>query len=288
MDANDATFQREVIDASRQMPVLVDFWAAWCAPCRALGPLLERLELDYAGRFKLVKIESDANAETAARYQVRSIPYVMAFVDGAPVDSFVGVLPERQLREFIERVAPGPAERERRRALGLAEHGEFDAAAAALRAALELDPSNGAARLDLAQLLLERMPPSAAAAVLHEAADLLAAAGPAERTEARYRALETRLSMLRETATFAPVEQLLRRIDANPGDLAARFELARRYVAERAYPEALEQLLEVIVRDRRFGDDAPRRLMLSVFDLSAANAPLVASYRRRLSAALNR
>src|SRR5487761_2204903 len=106
VDVDEAAFAREVLEASQATPVLVDFWAPWCAPCRTLGPLLERLEAQYAGRFKLVKVDSDANGALAARYQVRSIPYVIAVSGGAVVDSFVGALPERQLRDFIERVAP--------------------------------------------------------------------------------------------------------------------------------------------------------------------------------------
>jgi len=288
IEADESSFQRDVLDASRAIAVLVDFWAPWCAPCRALGPLLERLEQSYEGRFKLVKVDSDANAELAARYQVRSIPYVLAFKDGAAVDGFVGALPEGQLRAFIERVMPGPAENERRKALALIEAGQFDAAAAALRAAIELDPAGSAARLDLAELLLDRLPPPLDEARLAEAASVLAAVARADRGDARLRAIEARLSALRSAASLAPVQALLAQIAADPHDLAARFDLAQRYVAEREFGAALDQLLEIVARDRRFRDDAARRLMLSVFELAASAPELVSTYRRRLSALINR
>ncbi len=288
LEADESSFQRDVLDASREMPVLVDFWAPWCAPCRALGPLLERLEQSYAGRFKLVKVDSDANAPLAARFQVRSIPYVLAFKDGASVDGFVGALPEGQLRAFIERVMPGPAENERRKGLALIEAGHHDAAAAALRTAIAIDPAGSAARLDLAGLLLDRLPPPVDEGRLDEAADLLAAVARADRGDARFRAIEARMSALRSAMSLAPAQALLARVAADPHDLAARFDLAQRHVAEREFAAALDQLLEIIARDRRYGDDAARRLMLSVFELAAGDPELVSTYRRRLSAVINR
>jgi putative thioredoxin len=287
IESDESSFERDVLDASRVQPVLVDFWATWCAPCRALGPLLERLETEYGGRFRLVKVDSDANPGLSARYRVRSIPYVIVFVDGEMRDSFVGALPEGQLRAFIDRAIPGPAERERGRARALLDAGDRTAAAEALRAAIALQPALAAARLDLADVLLEGMPPVDDGR-LAEASIVLEPLGPADRGDERHRAIGARLGALRATAGAAPLEVLRARVAAAPGDLAAKYALAQRLVAERAYAEALEQLIEIIGRDRRYGDDAARRLMLSVFELAAADAPLVSSYRRRLSAVLNR
>ncbi len=287
IESDESSFERDVLDASRSQPVLVDFWAPWCAPCRALGPLLERLESEYDGRFRLVKVDSDANPALSARYRVRSIPFVIAFVDGEAIDSFVGALPEGELRAFIDRAIPGPAERERRRARTLFDAGDRAGAVAALRAAIALQPELVAARLDLVDILLEGMPPVDEAR-LAEVSATLDPLGPASRGDDRHRALLARLESLRAVAGAAPLDVLQGRVGAQPDDLAARFALAQRLVAERAYAEALEQLLEIIARDRRFGDDAARRLMLSVFDLAAADAPLVSAYRRRLSALLNR
>ena len=287
IESDEYSFERDVVEASRSQPVLVDFWAPWCAPCRALGPLLERLEGEYGGRFRLVKVDSDANPGLSERYRVRSIPFVIAFVDGEPSDSFVGALPEGPLRAFIDRAIPGPAERERRRARALLDAGDRPAAIDAWRAAIALQPALAAARLDLAEVLLDGMPPVDADR-LAEAAAILEPLGPADRGEDRHRALGVRLEALRAAADAAPLDVLRARVAAQPGDLAAKYALAQRLVAERAYPEALEQLLEIIARDRRFGEDGARRLMLSVFELAAADAPLVSAYRRRLSALLNR
>ncbi len=288
IEVDESTFQSEVLDASRQAPVLVDFWAPWCAPCRALGPLLERLEQSYQGRFRLAKVDSDANPQLAAHYQVRSIPYVIAFIDAEPADAFVGVLPEGPLRAFIERVVPGPAELGRRRAQRLIADGDFDAAAEALRSAIALDPANGKAHLDLAELLLERLPAPIDAARLTEAAAALAAIAPAERGDARWRALDTRLSSLRSAESLPTIESLQARIGADARDLTARLELAQRYIAQRSFEPALEQLLQIVAGDRTFRDDAGRRMMLSVFELAADQPQLVSSYRRRLSALINR
>ncbi len=280
------TFQRDVIEASREAPVLVDFWAPWCGPCRALGPMLERLEQDAGGRFRLVKINSDESPELSAQFNVRSIPFVVAFVDGQPVDSFVGVLPESQLRAFIDRVAPNPGELQRRKAAELATAGDRAGAIASLRAALALDPANDDARLDLAQLLLEATVAASDAAT--EAGDLLARVSPLVRQTPRWRALQARADSTVHAAELPPADELETRIAANPDDLQARADLARRFVAERAYERALEQLLEIVSRDRAFGDDHGRKAMLAVFDMMGDQPAAVGAWRRRLASALYR
>lgn len=288
VEISQTSFEREVIESSRDAPVLVDFWAPWCGPCRVLGPMLERLERAYAGRFRLVKINSDQNPELAARFRVRSIPYVVAFADGEPVDGFVGALPESQLREFIDRLLPNPSEIERRKARRLADSGQVGDAVAALRAAIALEPSAAQAQLDLAELLLERLPAPIDEARLGEAERALAAAAQAARDDVRLRALTTRLASLRAAGSTADAVPLRRRIEADPGDLQARLDLAQWHIARREFEAALVQLLEVVERDRTFGDDAGRHTMLAVFELASQQPQLVSSYRRRLAAALNR
>jgi putative thioredoxin len=288
VEIGQTAFEREVLETSRDVPVLVDFWAPWCGPCRVLGPLLERLERDYAGRFRLVKINSDQNPELAAQFRVRSIPYVVAFFDGEPVDAFVGALPESQLRAFIDRLIPNPSEIERRKARRLSEAGQLAEAVAALRAAIALDPRAAQAQLDLAEILLERLPAPVDEARIGEAERALAAAGTSLRADPRLQALATRLASLQGAASGPEADQLRARIEADPGDLRARLDLAQWHIARREFEPALAQLIEVVERDRTFDDDAGRRTMLSVFELAAAQAQLVSNYRKRLAAALNR
>src|SRR5690349_20718025 len=287
VEIGQTSFEREVIEASRDVPVLVDFWAPWCGPCKTLGPRLERLEHEYDGRFRLVKINSDQNPELSAQFRVRSIPYVVAFVDGEPVDAFVGALPEPQLREFVDRLLPDPSEIERRKARRLAAAGQLAEAVAALRAAIALDPNATQAQLDLAEIVLERLPTPVDEARLAEAERALTAVAPKLRKDARWKALNTRLASLKVAASGPDERQLLDRIRANPDDLQARLDLAQRHIARREFEPALAQLIEVVERDRTFGDDAGRRTMLSVFELAAQQPALVSGYRKRLAAALN-
>jgi putative thioredoxin len=288
IEIGQASFEREVIDPSSDVPVLVDFWAPWCGPCRVLGPMLERLERDYGGRFRLVKINSDQSPELAAQFRVRSIPYVVAFIDGEPVDAFVGALPESQLREFIDRLLPNPSEIERRKARRLAEQGQLAEAVAALRAAIALDPNAAPAHLDLAEILLERLPAPVDEARLSEAERALAAAGAAAQSDPRWEALNTRLASLKKAAAGPDGRQLQARVESDPTDLQARLALAQWHIARREFEPALAQLIEVVERDRAFADDVGRRTMLAVFDLASQHHQLVSKYRRRLAAALNR
>lgn len=283
IEANVSNFQSEVIEASRHQPVLVDFWAEWCGPCRALGPILERVEQSYGGRFKLVKINSDENPELSRQFMVRSIPYVLAFVDGAPVDGFVGALPEGQVRQFIDRLLPGPGEIERRKAIGLIEQGDLAGALAALRATLSLDAQNDAARLDLADVLLNKLPAAPDERQLVEAERVLSSASAGTQADARWRALDLRLASLRSVASLPDVESLRARVAADPADLVAHMELAQRHIADRKLEPALDELLEVIKRDRKEHGEAARRTFLSTLDLAADRPELVADYRKRLS-----
>ena len=285
LDTTQENFSRDVIDASHEAPVLVDFWAPWCGPCRTLSPLLASIETEFKGRLKVVKVNVDENQELSARFGVRSIPFVVAFVAGKAVDSFVGVLPAGSLRDFVGRLLPDPAETQRRKAAALLQGGDVAGATSALRAALALDPDRDATRMDLAQLLLER---STAPGRLDETSGCLAGVSASGRLESRFVALDTQLQSQRRAAELPSAGVLQQRIAADPADLQARLDLANALVARREYEPALEQLLAIVERDRAFGDDVGRRLMLSVFDLAAGQPQLVSSYRRRLSAVLNR
>jgi putative thioredoxin len=277
LDVTSATFERDVITASRQVPVVVDFWAPWCGPCRALGPVLEKLAVEYGGRFRLAKVNSDENPELARALNIRSIPDVRAYVDGEQVDGFLGALPESQVRAFIESVVPSPAELERLRAARLRAQHDLAGAVSALRKALDLDPAHDIARIDLAEALID-------AGQLDEAATLLAAVRPDVDTDARVEMLKRAIGFAR-----APGDEsgLAARVAAAPGDLEARLTLASAYAARKAWREALEQLLEIVRRDKSWRDGEARWQMVAIFNLAAGDENLVSEYRRKLGAALN-
>jgi len=288
IDTTQDDFARDVIDASHELPVLVDFWATWCGPCRVLGPMLEKLERDYGGRFRLVKVDSDQNPDLSAQFGVRSIPYVVAFIDGQPVNAFVGALPESQLRAFIDKVIPDPSEIQRHKAARLLAAGDAAGAATSLRSAIALDPENDAARLDLATLLLDQPAAGADARHIDEATEILARVSRTGQAHPALAGLRTRLAAL-ESSTSLPARSALEaRVQADSTDLQARFDLANRLIAERAFEPALEHLLAIVEQDRTFGDDAGRRTMLAIFDLAADQRAMVSNFRRRLAAALNR
>lgn len=282
IDTNLASFD-DVLAVSHQVPVLADFWAPWCGPCNVLGPLLEKLEAEAQGRLRLVKINADENPQLCADYGVRSLPTVVAFVDGEPVDQFVGALPEGQLRAFIERIVPNPAEMARNVARQALVEGKPQVARDALQAALALDPAHDEIRLDLVDVLIEMDDLAGARTELSLISPRTAAGG-----NARIAALETRLAAAEQASHLPPAAQLMQRVQAEPDNLQAHLDLANRYLADHAYEQALETLLGIVQRDRTFGDDVGRKSMLAVFDaLGGSDPATVAAWRRKLSAALN-
>lgn len=282
METTLATFENDVINASMLAPVLVDFWAPWCGPCKTLGPMLERLEAESAGKWKLVKVNVDENQELAQHFQVRSIPHVIAFADGQAVDQFIGVLPEGQLREFLDKLVPDGAEAERRAAQSAWAEGNKAEAIGLMKTALAIDPGYDEARLDLIQWLL-------AEHRIDEAREEEKLLSPktTQGIDARYNALKTELDAADAAADLPPADALIAAVNANPDDLEARFALANRLIAGRDYAGALEHLLAIVVRDRAFMDDVGRKTMLSVFELAAHQPDVVSQWRRKLSAAIN-
>ncbi|WP_322107283.1 thioredoxin [Paraburkholderia sp. J41] len=282
MDTTLATFENDVIEASANAPVLVDFWAPWCGPCKSLGPMLEKLETEYAGKWKLVKVNVDENQELAAHFGVRSIPHVVAFADRQAVDQFVGVLPEGQLRQFLDGLIPDGAEAARRAAQEALAEGRREDAYEALKAALAFEPGNDEVRMDLIEMLLADNRADEA----RNEVDLLSPK-TTQGIDARFNALKTRLDALDAAADLPPTDALEAQVANHPADLEARFDLANALIARRKYAGALEHLLEIVKRDRTFRDDVGRKTMLSVFDLAAHQPELVSEWRRKLSATLN-
>lgn len=279
-DVNLQNFETEVIDASHQAPVLVDFWAPWCGPCRTLGPMLERLEAEAEGRWKLVKVNVDENQELAAHFGVRSIPHVVAIADGQAVDQFTGVLPESGLREFLGRLAPGQARSPLAEAQELAAAGNRDGAETLFADAIAADPESDAPRLAYIGFLLDGN-------AIDRAKAEFAALSPRAAQEDGYGALRTRIEAMENAAGLPDEATLTGRIDADPRDLAARLDLARLMIARQQYEPALEQLLAIVRTDRGFEDDIGRRTMLSVFEMLADRPEVVSRWRRQLSTSLN-
>jgi putative thioredoxin len=279
IDATSATFEREVLEASKSTLVVVDFWAPWCAPCKVLQPILEKLAAEYDGRFKLVKVNSDENQDLAASFGIRSIPDVMAFRDGKPVSHFLGAVPESQLRIFIDNLLPKPSEIEQARAAELRSAGDDAGALAALHAALAIDPSNDPARLDLADLLV-------ALKRSDEAETLLNAVRPDIDLDARADALRAAVSFARVRASGPGEPELTAKLEKNPADHAARFALAERHAGAQRYREALDGLIEIVRHDKHWNDGEARKQVLNIFNLAEDDAALVSEYRKKLASAL--
>lgn len=316
IDVTIANFETEVIAASMDIPVLVDFWAPWCGPCKSLGPVLEKLETVYGGRFKLVKINSDDEQQLAAAFGIRSIPTCILLKGGQPVDGFMGALPEGQVHQFLDKHVPGEDELQAQAAAEEAQQhlqaGDAQSARAALEQALATDPGNDDARFDLIKLLMQE-------GELDEAAALLAPAMARIPLPLRFEALQQWLHAL-EFVTTDPrgqwtLEQFDERIGQNKRDFETRFAKARLLMAAGQLTEAMEELLEIIMRDKKWDDEAPRKTYIAILEwlspppLKAGGdtgktaggielmgkaavqedpqAALVSSYRRKLSMALN-
>jgi putative thioredoxin len=277
-DVGIENFESGILQASREVPVVVDFWAPWCQPCQTLKPLLERLAAEYGGRFRLALVNADENPEIAQQFGVRSIPTVKVVFEGRLVDEFTGALPEAELRAFLDRLTPSPADPLREQAATLAAEGRNEEALACLVEASRLDPANEEVRLDAAGLLLELGRDDEARALLDT--------GFVQQAE-RAEALRKRLELAGMKVDTAPLDA---RLAADPDDHAARLERSRALAGAGKYREALEDAMEVVRRDRFFNEGAGRKAMLELFGLlagSEAHDDLVREYRRALSAALN-
>ncbi len=245
MDVTTATFERDVIEASKSHPVVVDFWAPWCGPCRALTPIIDKVAREFEGRVKVVKVNSDDNPELSAAYGVRSIPNVIAFKNGRPAAQFVGALPESQVRAFIEQLLPSESE-----------------------------------------LALDRAEALFAANRIEEAEQALAAVKPDPDLDQRVAALRQGIAYARAGAG-ADEGALRARLEADPADHEARLALAGLHAAARRYADAMDQLLEIVRRDKNWRDGEARKQLLALFNLAAADPALVAEYRRKLANVLH-
>ncbi len=271
----EADFEQVVLAGSFQRPVLVDFWADWCAPCRQLMPILAKLADEFGGAFVLAKVDTEAEQSLAAAFGIRSLPTVQLFKDGQAVDQFMGALPEGQIREFLARHVQSTLDRRLAAAAEQMEQGDLDAAAALLAEVRAESPDNTRLFPAEVRLALARGERDAAADLLeHTPIELV--------NDPEIAQLRGRLAFA-EAAEQAPsVEACEKRLAADPNDSAARYALAARQVLAGDYQPALDHLLTLMQRDRTYGDDAGRRGMLMIFDL-LGDDPLVTAYRVKLA-----
>ena len=276
MNLDAPEFDAEVVERSHQLPVVVDFWATWCGPCQALGPALERVAEEYQGRFLLAKVDADRNQELAARFGVRGIPAVKAFVDGEIVDEFTGALPEPQIREFIDRLLPSESDKAVARARQALDQGDLGQAGQDLDTVLAGEPDNGRALMLLARLRLRQNRADDAAEVIRSLPARYAG-------DPEVAGLRSRIEFARIAEEVASEEAAQSALAADPDDLDARYRVAAYRVLAEDYEAAFEHLLEIVRRDRGFRDDAGRKGMLALFELLGNRHPLVSDYRKRLS-----
>ncbi len=269
----------EVMQASFEVPVLLDFWAGWCQPCQVLMPVLARLAEEYEGKFVLGKLNTEEEQEIAAQFGIRSIPTVKLFRDGEPRDEFMGALPERAVREFLDRHVARESDAQIAKAREHLAAGDTDAAIALLNEGREADPDNPRVTLALAEAQASGGDIAAAKATLTTL--------PAdEQDKPEVAALQTRLYLEGQVAGAPTAGELENRLAADPDDHEARYQLALRKAAEKDYDTAMDLLLELMQNDRGFGDDAGRRGLLKVFEL-LGDDPRVGEYRRRMASLLH-
>jgi putative thioredoxin len=277
IEAGEEDFDAEVLERSRQAPVLVDFWAPWCGPCRVLGPTLEKLAEEYRGEFVLAKVNVDDNPSLASEFGIQGIPAVRLFRDGELAAEFTGALPEPMIREFLSRFLPSAADKQAQEAAKLEKEGRTAEAKAIYESILQSDPNHARSLLGLGQISMDQGEHAAALACL-EKISLTAE----ERNEA-----DRLIARLKLKGEGNQDEAALRAaLKSDPNSLPARFALGQALAAEEKYQEALPEFLAIVKADREFQDDGARKAMLQIFEVLGSDHPLTEKYRSELAKVL--
>lgn len=282
-DVTEADFMAEVVDASQEVPVIVDFWAPWCGPCKTLGPQLEAAVTAAKGAVKMAKVNVDENQMIAGQMRVQSIPTVYAFYKGQPIDGFQGALPESEIKKFIERViseaggdASGGLDDAIAAAEEMLEEGAVSDAMQTFSAIVGEDPMNAPAFAGMARCYLAMDQVDEAEAVLNGV--------PAEiSSAAEIEAVHAKIALARQAVEAGPVDELRARVAESPDDLQARFDLAQALSAAGDTQGAVDELLTLFGKDREWNDGAAKTQLFTIFDALSANDPIVLNGRRRLS-----
>lgn len=274
LDISIQNFEAELINASLEQPMLLDIWAPWCGPCKSLGPVLEKLEVAYAGRFKLAKLNSDDQPDIAGQlsqmFGVRSIPFCVMFKGGQPVDGFVGALPEGEIRKFLDKHVPSAEEaaagEDVQEAEELLAAGDVDTALERLQEAVAINPSNDAARCDYLRALLST-------GRLAEARRAFDPVAGKVMLDPRLTACGHWLAACERAPTARPAQLLSAAIAANKRDFDARFELAQVHFAAGSFTEAMDQLLEIVMRDKAWSSELARKTYVAILEVMSKPAP---------------
>ena len=276
-DISEENFEAEVLERSNAVPVLVDFWAPWCGPCKVLGPLLEKLAAEYAGEFVLAKVNVDENQGLASVFGIQGIPAVKLFKDGDLASEFTGALPEPMVRQFLSKFLPSAADKEAEKAAELEDEGNTAEAKALYQALLESDPNHAKALLGLGRLAMNEGNQDAALSYLDKISEVADERKEADRLIAR----------LKLQSGAAQNEGALReKVKSDPNNIAARFDLAQALAGVEKYEEALNEFLNIVKADRTFQDDGARKAMIQIFEVLGPEDPLTDKYRSELAKVL--